>query len=281
VTTGEDKDEGEAAEVEPEVEEQDERSASRVRATARSLNNNPGLINVARRARQILPGDSDFGDRLSVAGSSQPAVAGRAVAAITDDQPGFLREAGLGALQVWQALLETSGRGQGDRELTIVFTDLVDFSSWSLQAGDEETLLLLREVSERIERPVVRRRGRVVKRLGDGMMAVFTRPQAAYDAVLEAQEALRSVEVGGYRARLRAGIHTGRPKKIGDDYVGVDVNVAARLAEKAGGGEVLMSEAALRELDPDRVSYRRKKTFAFMRVKGVPTDMAVYAVTPR
>jgi adenylate cyclase len=258
-----------------------ERATSRVRATARSINNNPGLVNVARRARQLLPGDSDFGDRLSVSGSSQPALAGRAVAAMTDDHPGFLREAGLGALQVWQALLETSGRGQGDRELTIVFTDLVDFSSWSLHAGDDETLQLLREVSECIEPPVVRRRGRVVKRLGDGMMAVFTRPQAAYDAVLEARESLESIEIDGYTPRLRAGIHTGRPKKIGDDYVGVDVNVAARLAEKANAGEVLMSEAALRELDPDSVTYRRKKTFAFMRVKGVPTDMAVYAVAPR
>ena len=263
------------------TDESAEGTASRVRATARSINNNPALLHVARRARQLLPGDSDFGDRLSVAGDSQPAVAGRAVAAMTDDAPGFLREAGLGALQVWQALLETSGRGHGDRELTIVFTDLVDFSSWSLQAGDDETLLLLREVSERIEPPVVRRRGRVIKRLGDGMMAVFTRPQAAYDAVLEAQESLGSLDVDGYTARLRAGIHTGRPKKIGDDYVGVDVNVAARLAEKAGAGEVLMSEAALRELDPEHVTYRRKKTFAFMRVKGVPTDMAVYAVSPR
>jgi adenylate cyclase len=128
---------------------------------------------------------------------------------------------------------------------------------------------------------VMRRRGRVVKRLGDGMMAVFTRPQAAFDAVLEAREALAAVDYEGYTPQLRAGLHTGRPKRIGDDYVGVDVNVAARLAEKASGGELLVSEATLRELDPDTISYRRKKTFALKRIKGVPDDMAVYAVTPR
>jgi len=263
------------------MSEEEQDATSRLRATAKSINNNSALLNAARKARQILPGDSEFGDRLSTAGKSQPAAAGRAVSALTENSPGLLREAGLGALQVWQSLLETSGRGHGDRELTIAFTDLVDFSTWSLGAGDDETLALLRAVSEAIEPPVLRRRGRVVKRLGDGMMAVFTRPQAAYDAILEARDALTTIDVDGYHARLRAGLHTGRPKKIGDDFVGVDVNVAARLAEKASGGELLVSEATLRELDPDLITYRRKKTFAFKRVKGVPDDMAVYAVTPR
>ena len=43
----------------------------------------------------------------------------------------------MGALQVWQSLSEAQGRGQGDREVAILFTDLVGFSDWVLEAGDD------------------------------------------------------------------------------------------------------------------------------------------------
>jgi adenylate cyclase len=254
---------------------------SKARSTARSINNSERLIGVLRRARQVLPGDSDFGDRLSTSGKRQSAIAGRALTALTEESPGALREAGLGALQVWQALLETSGRGRGDRELTVVFTDLVGFSTWALSAGDDETLAFLRATGDAIEKPVTRRGGRVVKRLGDGMMATFADAQPAFDAVVEARERLSEVEVDGYDPLLRAGMHTGRPRHIGDDYLGVDVNIAARLAEKAAPNEVLVSDVTLATLDPTLVSYRRRKSFAFMRIKGVPDDLAVYSVTPR
>ena len=61
----------------------------------------------------------------------------------------------------------------GDERLAIVFTDLVGFSDWALEAGDDISLELLRAVAEAIEPPVARTGGEVVKRLGDGMMAVF------------------------------------------------------------------------------------------------------------
>jgi adenylate cyclase len=254
---------------------------SRVRSTAKSINNSERLIGVLRRARQALPGDSDFGDRLSTSGKGQSAFAGRAISALTEEKPGALREAGLGALQVWQALLETSGRGRGDRELTIVFTDLVGFSDWALSAGDDETLAFLRLVTEAIEPPVSRHGGRVIKRLGDGMMATFADPQSAFDAVVEARDRLSAVVVDGYVAQLRAGMHTGTPRHIGGDYLGVDVNIAARLAEKAGPGELLVSDVTVDALDAEKVNARRRKAFAFMRIKGVPDDLTVYSVTPK
>ena len=55
----------------------------------------------------------------------------------------------------------------------MLFTDLVGFSGWALHAGDELVVELLREVGEAIEPPILKRRGQVVKRLGDGLMAVF------------------------------------------------------------------------------------------------------------
>jgi adenylate cyclase len=91
---------------------------------------------------------------------------------------------------------------------------------------------------------------------------------------------LADVEVDGFRPRLRAALHTGRPKAIGDDYLGVDVNVAARLVERAGPDEILVSDVALAGLDPERVSTRRKKSFVLSSPKGVPPGMVVYAATP-
>ena len=103
--------------------------------------------------------------------------------------------------------------------------------------------------------------GEVVKRLGDGMMAVFDEPSAALDALGEACAGVREVEVAGYRPRFRAGLHVGRPRRIGGDYLGVDVNVAARVAEEAEGEEVLVSDRALEHLDAEKLDLRRKRQY--------------------
>ena len=74
---------------------------------------------------------------------------GRRLSEATAERPTLLREAGLTALQVWDALGQSAGRIPVKADLTIAFTDLVDFSKWSLLAGDEAAVALLREVSVR------------------------------------------------------------------------------------------------------------------------------------
>lgn len=241
----------------------------------------PRAVAALRRLRRVLPGDPGFGDPLSAAGRDPAGTVARLADRLFDDQPRASRELGLGVLQVWQALAERSGRGTGDDELTILFTDLVGFSTWALHAGDDAALALLRAVAKAVEPPVLQHRGRVVKRLGDGLMATFPAPQLAFDAVQQARERVAELEVAGHQPRLRAALHTGRPRAMGGDYLGVDVNIAARLCEKAGADEVLVSDTALAGLDPERVSTRRKKSFAWTTTKGVPPDLVVYAATPR
>jgi adenylate cyclase len=65
---------------------------------------------------------------------------------------------------------------------------------------------------------------------------------------------------------------------MGADYLGVDVNIAARLAENATGGEVLVSEAVCEQLAEHDFDVRRKRWF---RAKGAPKDLQVYSVSPR
>jgi adenylate cyclase len=238
----------------------------------------PRLMKAMKIARELLPGDSRYGDPLSTTGSEPRALVARRLGDAAKQRPGFLKEAGLSALQVWEAVAETDSKKLGDDRLAIVFTDLVGFSDWALEAGDDIALDLLRQVAVAIEPPVVSHHGEVVKRLGDGMMAVFSDADAAVEAVFDARNGLDGVEVAGYRPRMRAGIHVGTPRRLADDYLGVDVNVAARVAESASGGELLVSGVALDEIDPDSVAARKKLMF---RAKGVPSDISVYSLKPR
>src|SRR5690349_22928402 len=119
------------------VESFEERSgtSSGPRGWLRNTNHNPGVVAFLRRARRSLPGDPDFGDPLSAAGVGGP----RAAARVADrllDREAATREMSLGALQVWQALTERVSGKPANPEVTLVFSDLVGFSAWSLQAGD-------------------------------------------------------------------------------------------------------------------------------------------------
>lgn len=242
--------------------------------TARRLNRSPKLVETARRAREWALGDDQFVDRLSASRGRPSDLAAQQLVALRRDAPGVMGELGLTALRAWQRISESRDRGRGKVDVAILFTDLVGFSSWSLKAGDSAALRLLREVSDAIEPPIVEHRGEVVKRLGDGLMAAFWDAPSAIDAAFLAGERIASIEVDGYRPRLRTGIHLGRPRKLGGDYLGVDVNIAARLAEAAKPGEILVSGRALETLEPGAVEARRRRFSA----KGAPKGLHAYGV---
>ena len=146
-----------------------------------------------------------------------------------------MREIGKGALQAWQALSEAQRRRQGTADVAIVFTDLVGFSDWALAAGDEAALEVLRQVGDVEQKAISSNKGAVVKRLGDGAMAVFGDSEQAVSAALEAQDGISEIEVEGYRPIQRAGVHRGTPRKVKGDFLGVDVNIAARVGRRSRG----------------------------------------------
>ena len=252
------------------------RLLARLGEALRRSDERPRLVVAAKVARELLPGDSEFGDPLSTAGSDPAHVIGRQLSTLSAERPSVLGEVGLSALQVWQSLSKESG--SGEREMAILFTDLVDFSKWALEAGDTVAIEHLRNVGLAIEPAIKRHGGVVVKRLGDGLMAVFDDPAAAVEAALDALRDVDRVDVGGHRPRMRAGIHFGRPRHLGGDYLGVDVNIAARVTAAASGGEVLISEAARERLGETDLRLRRRRWF---RAKGAPKDLRVYAVASR
>ena len=118
-------------------------------------------------------GDDEFVDMLSTARGRPADLAARQLVASRAAEPGVLGELGLTALQAWQRLSERQDRGRGKVDVAILFTDLVGFSSWALEAGDRQAVRLLRDFSKAVEPPILERRGEVVKRLGDGLMGAF------------------------------------------------------------------------------------------------------------
>jgi class 3 adenylate cyclase len=262
------------------------RRASGPMAWLKNTNHSPDVIAFLRRARRALPGDPDFGDPLSVAGLGAPSAAARAADRLLE-RDAVSREVSLGALQVWQALTERVSGRPANREVTLVFTDLVGFSGWSLAHGDEATLKLLRRVSQVVEPPLLEAGGHIVKRMGDGIMAVFPDPVTAVRAAIAAREAVKALDVDGYTPRMRVGIHTGRPQRIGADWLGVDVNIAARVMERATRGELVVSQATLERISDEDfdslgVTAKRLRRQVFTaKQDGVPADLIMYRLRTR
>jgi class 3 adenylate cyclase len=249
-------------------------------------NQNPKVIAFLRRARRALPGDPEFGDPLSVAGVGGPRAAARAADRLLEREAAT-REVSLGALQIWQALTERVSGKPANREATLVFTDLVGFSAWSLSAGDDATLRLLRRLSQVVEPPLLEAGGQIVKRMGDGLMAVFDDPTTAVRAAIAAREGVKAIEVDGYTPRMRVGVHTGHPQRIGSDWLGVDVNIAARVMDRATRGELVVSQATLKRIPDDDfdslgvVAKRLRRQVFASKQEGVPADFVMYRLRTR
>ena len=126
----------------------------------------------------------------------------------------------------------------------IVFTDIVGFTQLTDERGDDVALALL-ERQEKAVRGELPPDSRVVKELGDGLLLWFGDAREAIDTCLRLQRAFEGEAEHDVPLWVRMGIHWGCPRRRGDDIVGRDVNLAARIVELAGPGEVLCSETTI------------------------------------
>jgi adenylate cyclase len=170
------------------------------------------------------------------------------------------------------------GRTNGTTEVTLLFTELCGFSRWALEVGDERALELLRQVAAVVEPCISAHGGKLVKRLGHGHMAAFPEPGVALSAALDMQKAVERLPDAPLQ--LRSGLHSGRPHRVDHDYLGADVNIAARLSEGAKPGEILVSGALLASIGEEqrqRLKIKRRRAF---RAKGAPPGLEVFCVGP-
>ena len=134
----------------------------------------------------------------------------------------------------------------GDAFVTILFTDLVGSTSLFERHGDEAADAVRREHFGVLRGAVAEHGGRVVKSTGDGLMVAFP---SAVSAVRCAVEMQRATAATG-ELELRVGLDAGEPLPEGRDLYGTPVNVASRLCDAAGAGEILASEVVCRIASP-------------------------------
>jgi predicted ATPase/class 3 adenylate cyclase len=129
--------------------------------------------------------------------------------------------------------------------VTLLFTD-IEGSTRLLEERGEEYAALLEEHHRRLRETFGAYGGVEVDVQGDGFFVAFPRADDALAAAAEAQRALAGLD----GVRVRMGVHTGQPRRVGAGYVGLDVHRTARICAAAHGGQVLLSQTT-RELAGD------------------------------
>ena len=161
--------------------------------------------------------------------------------------------------------------------VTFLFTD-IEGSTGLLQALGAETYGHLQDAHSVIMREAIDRgRGVEIRTEGDAFFAVFGSPAGALLAATEAQSGLAAhAWPDGSEIRVRIGMHTGEGSLGGDDYLGIDVNRAARIAAVGHGGQVVLSNATaglVEQTLPDGVVLR---DLGLHRLKDFPDPLRLY-----
>jgi class 3 adenylate cyclase len=160
-------------------------------------------------------------------------------------------------------------------EGAIVFTDIVGFTEFTALQGDEAALKLL-ATQDRVVEEVMGDDGRVVKNLGDGLLMWFSDACAAVQSSLAMQSRF---EEESFEEDLplwvRIGIHFGRPAQRGQDLIGHDVNVAARIVGLAAPGEVLVSEACTNRVTDRNIRFEFEEVGPVL-MKGIPDPVSIF-----
>jgi class 3 adenylate cyclase/tetratricopeptide (TPR) repeat protein len=153
---------------------------------------------------------------------------------------------------------DLSSHAAADGRVVIVFSDIEGYSAMTERLGDDRAQALLREHNG-IVRGHVRAHGGVeVKSQGDGFMLAFRDPHDALASVVAIQRAVAEHDFDGEQVRLRIGIHIGEVIEEADDFYGRTVIIAARVADCARGGEVLVTSEVCEAVPDVSVDARRQ-----------------------
>ena len=126
-------------------------------------------------------------------------------------------------------------------EATFAFVDLAGFTAMTEAHGDAEAVAIVQAFRARALH-VLGPDDELVKTIGDAVMLRFPAPDAAIRALRELLQ--RELVVGDAVLLPRAGAHHGSAVAVGGDYYGAAVNLAARVAGEAGGGQLLVTTQA-------------------------------------
>jgi class 3 adenylate cyclase len=132
---------------------------------------------------------------------------------------------------------------------TVLFTDIEGSTSMTQRLGDAEAMKIIKAHDSLVHREIEARHGMVVKHTGDGTMAAFPSASAAIYAATAIQKAFRvhNQRLPERPIEVRIGMSAGEPVDEGQDLFGATVQLARRVCDAAGGGQICVSNV-VREL---------------------------------
>jgi adenylate cyclase len=159
----------------------------------------------------------------------------------------------------------------------IVFTDIVGFTEFTAVRGDEDALALL-ELQERLVRSALPTEARIVKDLGDGLMLWIPTAPLALDTCLDLLDRFAAASDEATPLWVRMGMHWGCPTRRGDDLVGHAVNLASRISDAAGPGELLVSAAVTDAVDT-AASDLELQELGPVVMRGIPEPVRLFRIS--
>ncbi len=156
----------------------------------------------------------------------------------------------------------------------IAFVDLSDFTRLTRERGDESALSAAASLQRQADQAARRYEGRLVKLLGDGAMLHLKDATAGLGAALDLVEAMG--DEGALSSH--AGVHAGTVIERDLDVFGQTVNLASRIADVAGPGEILTSEAVVVAASSGDAGFEFERIES-VALKGMPDPVTLFRVT--
>ena len=179
-----------------------------------------------------------------------------------------------------ETIISSLSAGQSEGTVTIMFTDVEGSTQMLSSRGFTLSHEIMKAYEAIIEDKITEHAGRRIKGLGDGVMVSFGSSRHAVECAIEIQRSIAeySKQNPERKLKIRIGINTGEVVEEAGDIFGAAVNVAARVAGKARGGQILVSEVVRELVGPVaemKFGYRGR-----YKLKGFPDRFRLHDVTP-
>jgi class 3 adenylate cyclase len=182
----------------------------------------------------------------------------------------FLGDSGPALAEIERFLAQPAADITHDRVLaTVLFTDMVASTEHLAARGDDAWLRVLDAHDQTMGQVVAEHRGRVVKQLGDGILATFDGPARAVRCAAALVAAANEQGI-----TLRAGLHTGEIELRPSDVAGIAVHIASRIAALAEPREILVSRTVVDLTAGSGLQFEPRGEY---QLKGVPGTWAILA----
>lgn len=153
---------------------------------------------------------------------------------------------------------------------TVLFTDIVGSTERAVKLGDKRWRDIVEGHHALVRSELAKFQGREIDTAGDGFFAIFDSPAQA----VQCASSISNL-VGQFGIEIRAGLHLGECEATGNAVRGIAVHTGARVAAKAGAGEVMVSSTVKDALAGSDICFENRGTHT---LKGIPGEWHLFAV---